>query len=310
MKDFVKEIKIYNPNFGFKILSQKKNSKLFDLTIGGMGLTGIIVSIQLKVLKLKSTNLIIEKSLEFNELFDMYKYLLKNNFFYNQNNIFLDFKKDKVLGRFKSGNLDKEKIKLKFITPKKIYPIRLNFFSNNAFKIIFERLVLLKERSLKNINMHVNDAFYPSNSRLLYFYLMKKKFIEYQTIIPHKNVEIYLKQLKYITDKHSPLITLCHLKLFNGKSKYLQFDGKGLALSVHLTINSEFNNFYKKLIYLNNKHKCKINIYKNSLVKIDDIKKSYGKNYKKFEKEIKKINNKYIIVNRIFNNKNFYKKLL
>ena len=41
---------------------------------------------------------------------------------------------------------------------------------------------------------------------------------------------------------------------------------------------------------------------------IDDIKKSYGKNYKQFEKEIKKINNKYIIVNRIFNKKNFYKK--
>ena len=59
-------------------------------------------------------------------------------------------------------------------------------------------------------------------------------------------------------DKHSPLISLCHLKIFNGNSHYLQFNGKGLALSIHLTVNSKFNSFYKKLNDLNHKYNCKI----------------------------------------------------
>ena len=35
---------------------------------------------------------------------------------------------------------------------------------------------------------------------------------------------------------------------------------------------------------------------------------SYGKNYDKFKCEIIKLNDKFIIVNQIFNNKNFYKR--
>ena len=35
--DFVEEIKIYNPNFGIKILSNKKNKNLFELTKCGFG---------------------------------------------------------------------------------------------------------------------------------------------------------------------------------------------------------------------------------------------------------------------------------
>ncbi|MDB4193303.1 hypothetical protein N9599_03905 [Candidatus Pelagibacter sp.] len=308
IKDFVKEIKIYNPNFGFKTLSLKKNKKLFFLTIGGMGLTGLIINIKFKTLKLISSNLKIEKNIEFTDLIHMYKYLLNNNYFYNQNNIFIDLKRGKVLGRFSSGNLSKKKINLLFISVKNINSIRLGFFKFSVFKKLFEKLILFKEQKFKKLNLHINDAFYPSNSRLIYFNLMDKKFIEYQSIIPHSNVEPFLKELKFMIDKHSPLISLCHLKIFNGKSRYLQFDGKGLALSIHLTVNSKFNSFYKKLNNLNHKYNCKINIYKNSLVKIKDIKKSYGKNYDNFKREIIKLNRKFFIVNRIFNDKNFYKR--
>ena len=43
---------------------------------------------------------------------------------------------------------------------------------------------------------------------------------------------------------------------------------------------------------------------------INDIKKTYGKEYFRFAKEIKKINKNIIFENRIFNNKSFYKKNL
>ena len=36
------------------ILNRKKNTTLFDLTLGGIGLTGIILSVKLKVKKIES----------------------------------------------------------------------------------------------------------------------------------------------------------------------------------------------------------------------------------------------------------------
>ena len=135
---------------------------------------------------------------------------------------------------------------------------------------------------------------------------MPKKFIEHQTIIPHKNVRKFFLEFDKIIKIYSPQITLGHLKIFNGKGNYLQFNGKGLALTLHLIIYKNFNLFYKKFLELNLKLSCKPNLYKNSLISIDYVKKFYGKNYINFQKEIKKINKNFIFENRLFNKENFY----
>ncbi len=51
--DFVKEIKIFNPNFGVKTLSRLKNKDLFELTKCGLGLTGLILEAKIKIFKLR-----------------------------------------------------------------------------------------------------------------------------------------------------------------------------------------------------------------------------------------------------------------
>ena len=100
------------------------------------------------------------------------------------------------------------------------------------------------------------------------------------------------------------------MKIFDGKGQFLQFNGKGLALTLHFIINKNFNNFYKKFLDINLKYSCKPNLYKNSLIKIDDIKKFYKKDYYRFVKEIKKLNKKFIFENRLFNKENFYNRSL
>ena len=137
---------------------------------------------------------------------------------------------------------------------------------------------------------------------------MPKKFIEHQTIIPHKNVMKFFTDFKKLFKEYNPIISLCHVKVFNGKSKYLQFNGKGLGLSIHFIVNDKFYFFYKKFLKINIKHSCKLNLYKNSLINLYEIKKTYGNEYKKFIKEIHRLNKAYIFENRIFNNKSFYKR--
>ena len=105
--------------------------------------------------------------------------------------------------------------------------------------------------------------------------------------------------------QNKPSITLCHLKIFSGNSKFLQFNGKGLAITIHLIINKKFNTFYSELLKLNLKYSCKINLYKNSMVNLNLVKKNYKSQYEIFESNIKKINKNYNFTNKIFNN-NFY----
>ena len=307
IKSFINEIELYNPNFGFKILSKKKNKKLFDLTIGGMGMTGIIVNAKLKVLKLKSSYIKIQENIKFTNLNKIYNYLRNSKYIYNQNNIFINYsKKNFILGRVSSGDFVGNKFKNKELTKKKISPLRLNIFKFSLLKKIIEKLILIKEFNLKNKILHINEALFPSNSKILYFNLINKKFVEHQTIIPHRNVEKFLAELESIIKLKNPLITLCHLKIFKGNSKHLQFDGKGLGLSIHISINKNFYRFNKDLMSLNKKYNCVVNIYKNSNMDIKKIKNIYHSKYKIFSNEIKKINKKYFFTNAIFDKLKFY----
>ena len=305
IRDYLNEIEIYNPNFGYKTLTSKKNKKLFDLTVGGMGMTGIITKVKLKVFKLKSSYIKIDKNIKFTNLIDIYEYLCNSKYIYNQNNIFIN--RNSILARVSSGSFINNRFKTRILKKKKIYPIRLGIFKISIFKIIIEKIILIKELYLGKKFLHINEALYPSNNRILYFNLLGKKFIEHQTIIPHVNTKKFLKEFEKIIKSTSPNITLCHYKIFKGKAKYLQFNGEGLALSLHVSINKNFKKFFKKFLDLNKKYNCIINIYKNSCMDNDKIKDMYGPKYKSFSREIKKINNRYLFVNGIFNKKNFYK---
>ena len=202
MRDYVLEIEIFNPNFGKKTLSRKKNKKLFELTIGGMGLTGIILKVKLKVLDLKGTFIKIESNKKFRNLKNIYNYLKNNNYIYNHNNLFFNFNEKNFLSsRISSGNILKGKFSTKSIINKDVSNIRMGIF-NYCFRKILEYVIYLKNMFLKNI-MHINDAFYPSNSRLLYFNLMPKRFMEHQTIIPNRNVYKFFEDFKNIAIKYS-----------------------------------------------------------------------------------------------------------
>lgn len=156
----------------------------------------------------------------------------------------------------------------------------------------------------KNI-IHINEALFPSNQRLLYFNLLKNKFIEHQVIIPDKYVQEYLKRFEIIVKKIKPSISLCHLKIFSGNGKNLQFIQSGLGIAMHIMVNKNFKIFYTELKKLDFKYKCKVNLYKNSMADIKLIKKNYPKNYEIFKSKIKNINKTFYFTNKIFNEK-FY----
>ena len=186
LSDFIKQIKIYNPNFGFKILTKKQNQELFNLTIGGMGLTGVILEVTIKILRLKSTFFKIQ-SHKFDSLLEGYLYLKKSKFLYNQNNFFLEHSDENFgQGIISSGNFfGKEKI-YKNMQKKNISQLRFGILNYSIFRKLLKKILIFINTNFNNKLRHVNEIFYPSNQRLLYFNLLSPKFIEHQVIIPKK----------------------------------------------------------------------------------------------------------------------------
>jgi len=175
--------------------------------------------------------------------------------------------------------------------------LNIFFLKNLIFNLIFllERLkiFLKKER-------HINDILFTSNKRTAYFLLMPDKFIEYQNIIPEKKVKNYLVDFENIILKYRPNISLLHLKQFLNDSKNFEFNGKGLAIAIHIIKDKNLEIFVKKLIELDFKYKCKLNLYKNSLISSNIAEKFNKNNYQKFLDKIKKINKNYKFTNNIF----------
>ena len=302
---WVKKLKIYNPNIGYKTLTKSQNTDLFNLTIGGLGLTGIIIEVTIKVLRLKST-FVKKKTQKFNSILDGYKFLKKSKNLYNQNNFFIsNSKKNFCNGIISSGTFYGKKKIYKKLKKKTINPIRLGILDYNLFRYLLNTIFTFFKIYLDKNIIHINEALFPSNQKLFYFNLLNSKFIEHQIIIPHKKVKSYLKDFKKIVIKHQPSITLCHLKIFSGKSNYLRFDENGLGMSIHILKNKKFNTFFKKLQSLDLIHGCKINLYKNSILDLNVIKKNYGKTFINFKNKIRRLNRNIYFTNNIFNEK-FY----
>ena len=106
--------------------------------------------------------------------------------------------------------------------------------------------------------------------------------------------------MKNIILKYRPNISLLHLKQFLNDSKNFEFNGKGLAIAIHIIKDKNFKIFVKKLIELDFKYNCKLNLYKNGLISSNIAKKFNKNNYQKFLDKIKKINKNYKFTNNIF----------
>ena len=281
---------------------KKKNKEIFELTKSGLGMTGIIVKAKLKVFKLPTTNIRIE-SFEFNNILSCYEFMKKSKKIYNQNSFTVNYSKKNIFfGRLITGSFGKKEFLIKSIKNKKISGLRLGLFKiffikNLIFSLIFffEKIKIILKKS-----QHINDILFTSNNKTSYFILMPNKFIEYQNIIPDQKVKRYVRDFENIIIKYKPNISLLHLKQFSNIGNNFEFNEKGLAIAIHIIKDKNFDIFIKKLVELDLRYKCKLNLYKNSLISSSIVKKFDKKNFFKILNKVKKINKNYRFTNSIF----------
>ena len=292
---YVKEIKLLGLNKKRLKCSKKKNKKVFSLTIGGFGLTGIILTVSLQLKKIRSYYLD-QKITEFNTYKEFYT-LSKNVGNYEYSVSWIDnFSKYKFQGlNYLAKHSNIKKNNLFYFNDNKIGPINLlisklivkSYFFSRMINIIYRNYKKYFYRKLCNFN----EIFYPQDYFTDWNKLYGKKgFFQIQFIIPENKFEKVLVEISSFLKKTKTFSTFVIVKRFNEKGKYLNYSGTGYSISFDFKIDNNFNIikfFFNSLI---NKYNLKVNFSKDLIVK-----KSNAFNYpefKLFKKEIALLNMK------------------
>ena len=296
--DYIFSLKIITPEGILHNCSKEENSELFHATCGGMGLTGIIISAKIKLLKIKSkiinTQIIKTKNL---------KETIKNFKRFNQNKYLVAWidalAKNEFMGRsiiFVGNHSDEGNLnflnKIKFSVPT-IFP---GFLLNKFIIKFFNKFYYFIHKNNKKIKQSLDNFFYPLDSIGNWNNLYGKNgFIQIQVLVAENNFEeIICKILKFFQDKKQLSFLSTLKELGHGNKNYLSFPSKGYTLTLDLKMNKDLEGIYKEFELLLAQYKTKIYLTKDSFMS----KKYFEDTYKELNK-FKEIKNRHDPLNII-----------
>lgn len=246
--------------------SKNKNSKIYKATVGGMGLTGLILDIKIKLKKIKSS-IIKEKILKTKNLAETINELSNKNYEYSV--AWIDAKCKKNYGKgivffgahCKKGNLIKIKNKrMKFY----LISFFLNKISNKIFNFFYYQFHKPSTRIVD-----YEKFFYPldriSNWNKFYG---QKGFFQYQFVVPKKFVYKCLNEILKDVSRSKFICFLATLKMLGKKNNnYLSFPKEGFTLALDFKYDKQIFKFFDYLDQIILKYDGRIYLTKDARLK-------------------------------------------
>ena len=277
--DYVNEIKILLANGKIIKCTKTKNQKLFFSTCGGMGLTGIILSAKIQLLKVPS-NFIKETIIKSTSLLETLSYFKK----YNHKKYlacWIDTNaKNKNLGRgivyigehakHKNKNYVKHSsLKIPFDFP--------SLFLNNFFLKLLSKIYFLKNLKFKERIIDLKKYFYPldniENWNKIYG---KMGFVQIQILLSNQNPVANLRKIILFFQQKNQISFFSTLKKMGKKNKnLLSFPENGYTITFDIKNNSNLKTFYNELEKILIKMNAKIYLTKDALMTKEYFQKTY-----------------------------------
>lgn len=268
--DWVTEIQLYHPEKKELTCSDLSNKDLLELSIGGMGLTGIILSAKLRLKKLPGKHLNIEKKFVANiydavkvmqEASDDYEYVYSWN---NLNRTGKAFGEGVVyLEKYGPGNCSNIKYTNKL---NKSYMLP-SFHSRWSISAMCRIYYLLEKIKSNKKNSDIINGSFPIYGKEIYFHLFGKKgFREYQALFPFNTWEKAFEEIQKIISENKIAVALGSLKLFNGPQHNLSFSGAGVCITIDIQETSRSVKFFELLDNICISHKGIGNLSKDSRI--------------------------------------------
>lgn len=289
--NYVNWIEIVDENNKIIKCSKDNNSDLFNWTLGGMGLTGVIIrcSIQLKKIE---TGWINQKTIVNKNLDETLK-----SFYDNKDSAYsvawIDcLAKGKSLGR--SILMLGEHTKIKKVPEKySIFPkIRKQKFSlpfnapsfllNNFTVTIFNKIYFFINKNKSNSMIDWDSYFYPldtiGNWNKMYG---SNGFFQFQCVLPNDiSAKGYKKILKLIQKKSSGSF-LAVLKQFGAGNGHLSFPKEGFTLALDFKATKQNINFANELTEVVNNLGGSIYLAKDAIMSAEQYSQQINENIKR-----------------------------
>jgi len=297
--DWVKAMRIHHPAHGEISCSASENKDLFDLTIGGMGFTGIILTATLSVQKLageklESERVIVKNIYEAVQVMkdseQNYDYVYSWNNFNKRNTSFGEGVV--YLEKFVPGKINirpyKDKMELSYKLP--------SFHNNFTIKNMCSIFYFLEKLKGKKTQQDLMAGSFPIYNKEIYYYLFGKKgFREYQMLIPINKYEAAFGEIKNLIAEMNIAVSLGSLKLFNGTKHNLSFTGEGVCVTIDIQVSVKAEPFFKALDLICEKYQCIVNLSKDSRANHELARKLYSE-FDNFKEKINAFDPKNYIV--------------
>jgi FAD/FMN-containing dehydrogenase len=276
-------------NYEGKILkcSRHANEDLFNWTIGGMGLTGIITKVAFRLRKVTSS-WIKQKTIVTKNFEDSIR-VFEENLDSTYSVAWIDcLAKKKNLGRslvmlgehIEDHNLPDDKKTNPFFTKKKIkiripfhfLSFTLNFFTVKIFNSLYYFLKLLSGKD-KIINW--DSYFYPLDGLLDWNKIYGKKgFAQFQCVIPLQNAKTGIREILETTSSKNSGSFLAVLKRFGKQNSNISFPMEGYTLALDFPINNKNLRLLDELDEIVLKNNGRFYLAKDSRMRSEVFKKS------------------------------------
>lgn len=219
------------------ICSPGENTELFNATIGGLGLTGLINWVEFSLKKIPG-NMIEQETIRFNNLEEFFQLSDESDQDWEYTVAWVDCAASgEQLGRglFIRGNHCASKKKYKHKTPTLSIPFNAPAFLLNKYTVkLFNHFYFnrpLKQHSITNIE----PFFYPLDKISFWNRLYGKRgFMQYQCVIPHEHRETAMQEMLTTISESGQASFLSVLKVFGDIASpgLLSFPRPGVTLAL------------------------------------------------------------------------------
>ena len=280
----VEKLELFHPDHGKFHASASENPDVFELTIGGYGLTGVILSAQLRLLPLPGWK-ICESRVKVRTLNDGFRELNRLKADYDMIYCWIDLAATGkqfgrgfiVAGKFiQGGNPPELQSRYKQLDPSTQRRFRPTVFSDAAMPQINRIYYYQKTLSKNDRPVPLFNFLFPAVGNEFFFdFFGPRGLIEQQVLLPYETIDAYLDEFIPMLRRHGRPVALATIKAFQGRQDLLHFNGTGFNFTIEVRNTPENVSFLNSLDELNCRFKGITNIIKDSRLKSDIIKRQY-----------------------------------
>lgn len=256
--------------------SRQENSELFYASIAGLGLTGVIIRLAIKLKK--ATHFVEVENEPYLKLRPLLERMMQEGIHYDYQVAWLDLLHDKPRGLLSlAKHCPTIPVEKKFIYSIPLITFNLvNKWSMKAFNYYYFHYKKPKERlSLEQFNNPLDKL---KHWNRLYG---KKGLIQFQAVFPALKAEWMIEQLLKIIKDSKAVPTLTVLKLFTKAGEgLLSFCTPGFTLAIDFSNNKQAQQAIKNMNQFITENQAKVYLAKDVLLTTEQFKQMYKKHEK------------------------------